>query len=86
MTSTLMIFPCDFDLKIIGKNTPTFAIDILKIAQHFYPELTSAALRTQESKKSNYLAINLTVHALDQVTLDALYLALTQHPEIRMVL
>lgn len=86
MTSTLMVFPCDFDLKIIGKNTPTFTSDILKIAQNFYPELTPASLRSQESKKNNYLALNLTVHALDQVTLDSLYLALTQHPDIRMVL
>lgn len=81
-----MTFPCDFDLKIIGKNTPTFAQDIFKIALDFYPELTSASLRIQESKQSNYLALTLTVHALEQTTLDALYLALTKHPNIRMVL
>ncbi len=86
MRTTLMTFPCDFAIKIIGKNTLTFAGDILKTAQDFYPELTEAALRTQESKQSNYLALHLTVHAHDQATLDALYLALTKQPDVRMVL
>jgi uncharacterized protein len=86
MSTTLMIFPCDFDLKIIGKNTPSFAQEILDIAKKFYPELTTQSMRAQESKKSNYISLNLTVHALEQTTLDALYNALTQHPDIRMVL
>lgn len=86
MSTTLMTFPCDFDVKIIGKNTPSFAEDIFKVALDFYPELAPSALRIQESKQSNYLALTLTVHALEQATLDALYLALTKQPNVRMVL
>lgn len=81
-----MTFPCDFSIKIIGKNVPDFETDILQIGQQYYPKLTSADLRTQLSKADRYIAVHLTVHAEDQKTLDSLYLALTQAPNVHMVL
>lgn len=81
-----MQFPCDFSIKIIGKNTDAFETDILNIARLFYPSLLDEAIRSQLSKNGNFRSFNLTVHAEDQTTLDALYQALTKHPDVSMVL
>jgi len=79
-----MQFPCDFPLKIIGKNSEQFSHDIEEIVrQHFPGDVT---IQTQPSQNSNYLAITATVRAHDQATLDALYQDLTKHPDIKMVL
>ncbi len=83
---TLMTFPCDFQLKIMGKNSLSFCSDIAAIARKHYPTLEDSAMKSRPSQKGTYLAISLTVHALDQTTLDALYIELTAHPDTKMVL
>lgn len=83
---SLMEFPCDFPIKIIGKNSAAFVTDVINITRKHFPDTADNAIRSQPSQQSNYIAISVTVHALDQATLDALYLELTQHPDIKMVL
>lgn len=84
--TSLMTFPCDFQIKIIGKNTAAFETDIIHIIRKHFSNTADDAICRQSSQQSNYLAISVTVHALNQITLDALYLELTQHPDIKMVL
>ena len=83
---TLLEFPCDFPLKIIGKSTPCFLTDIAGLIRKHYPHTKDDAITTQYSQQSNYLSITVIVYALDQESLNALYLDLTQHPDIQMVL
>ncbi len=83
---SLMEFPCNFPIKIIGINSPTFKTDVEAIARKHYPGTSCQSITSQASEKSNYIAITVTVRALNQASLDALYLELTQHPDIKMVL
>lgn len=83
---SLMTFPCDFQIKIIGNNNETFLSDIIRITREHYPEVDDASIQSQLSKKGNYLAISITIRVEDQKTLDALYMQLTKHPEVKMVL
>ena len=83
---SLMEFPCEFLLKIIGKNSAAFETDVVNITRKHFPNTLDSAIRSQPSQQASYLAVSVTVYALDQVTLDALYLELTQHPDIKMVL
>ena len=83
---SLMTFPCDFQLKVIGKNSVYFDADVVNITRKHFPGTEDTCFRQQISQQSNYIAISVTVHALNQDTLDALYLELTQHPDIKMVL
>ena len=85
-TNSLMEFPCQFPIKIIGKNSANFAIDIGNIARKHYPDLKDCDIRIQPSQNDNYLAVTVTVLAHNQASLDALYLELTKHPDIKMVL
>lgn len=81
-----MQFPCEFPIKIIGKNTPLFFEEIKDIVRKHYPTTVDDAICSQASHQNNYLAITATVTALDKTTLDALYLELTNHPAVKMVL
>ncbi|HBI21312.1 MAG TPA: hypothetical protein DDY37_01780 [Legionella sp.] len=81
-----MDFPCRFPIKIIGLNSPSFVTDIENITRTHYPDIHIDSIRKQHSPKKNYIAMTVTVDAQDQATLDALYLELTKHPDIKMVL
>ena len=83
---SLIEFPCDFLIKIIGNNRASFEFEITNIAKKHFPNTKDTAITTQLSQQGNYLSISITVFATDQATLDALYQELTQHPDIKMVL
>ena len=83
---SLMEFPCEFMIKVIGKNSAEFAADVVSITRKHFPNTLDSSICSRESQQVNYLAMSVTVYALDQSTLDALYLELTQHPDIKMVL
>ncbi|MDF1683183.1 MAG: DUF493 domain-containing protein [Legionellaceae bacterium] len=84
--SSLLKFPCDFPIKIMGKATEAFKNDIFAIINKHYPTLKKDAIQINTSKNGNFLAISVTVYAIDQSSLDALYQDLSQHPDIKMVL
>jgi putative lipoic acid-binding regulatory protein len=84
--TTLMEFPCDFNIKIIGTNSDTFASDVLNIACKHFPETKDTSIRSQPSQQGNFLSITLTVYVPNQAALDSLYIELTGHPDIKMVL
>ncbi|KTD20079.1 putative lipoate regulatory protein YbeD [Legionella lansingensis] len=79
-------FPCHFPIKIIGKNTADFFKDISDITRKHFPDTLDEAMTCQKSQQGNYLSITVTIYVHNQVVLDALYLELTQHPDIKMVL
>lgn len=84
--SSLLTFPCEFTLKIMGKLTASFQDEITAILYKHHPDLNHKKVRTNTSKNGNFLAISVTVNAVDQASLDALYRDLSQHPDIKMVL
>ncbi|KTC89052.1 DUF493 domain-containing protein [Fluoribacter dumoffii] len=87
MTKTTLIeFPCYFPIKIIGSNSPVFLEEIWQMTITHFPNTEEDALTHKLSKDSNYLAITVTVFAENQDMLDAFYRAVTQHPEVKMVL
>lgn len=86
MTESLIQFPCDFSVKIIGINAPGFDTRIFEIVKkHFINYAESMAIK-KTSKNGNYLAITVTVFAENKTMLDAFYQEISQHPEVKMVL
>ena len=83
---TLMVFPCDFQMKVIGINNESFANDVASITRKHFPTITDDSIRSQISQQQNYLAITLSLYVQDQQTLDLLYMELTKHPHAKLVL
>ena len=83
---SLLEFPCDFPLKIMGANDPGFAQAIADVVLRHAPEFDVATMEMRPSKAGNYLSLTCTVRAVSQQQLDALYLELTSHPMVKVVL
>lgn len=85
-SGTLLEFPCEFPLKIMGAADAEFAASIAAVVVRHAPDFDTATMEMRPSKAGNYLALTCTVRAVSQVQLDALYRELTAHPMVRVVL
>lgn len=83
---TLIEFPCNFPIKIIGNNSLEFLQEIKLIAIKHFPMLKSDDLIHKTSQNSSYLSITVTVFAENQLMLDEFYREVTRHPDVKMVL
>lgn len=83
---TLLQFPCDFPLKIMGKAEDAFAPAVLEIVTRHAPGFDAATMEMRASTGGNYLSVTCTVVATSKPQLDALYMDLTSHPLIKVVL
>ena len=86
VADSLLEFPCDFPLKVMGANGADFAQAIAVVVQTHAPDFDAATMEIRASKAGNYLALTCTVRATSQAQLDALYRALTAHPMVKVVL
>ncbi len=83
---TLLEFPCDFPLKIMGATRAGFAQAIVEVVLKHAPDFDAAAVEMRPSKAGNYISLTCTVRATSKAQLDALYLELTGHPWVKIVL
>lgn len=83
---TLIEFPCDFPLKIMGHRVDAFAQTIAEVVLIHAPDFDPATMEMRPSSKGTYLSVTCTVRATSQAQLDELYRALTSHPLVKVVL
>ncbi|AJZ57738.1 MULTISPECIES: DUF493 family protein [Paraburkholderia] len=83
---SLLEFPCDFPIKIMGKSHPEFADTIVTVVRQFDSEVDPARVETRPSSGGNYTGLTVTVRATSQAQLDDIYRALTGHPMVKVVL
>ena len=83
---SLIEYPCDFPIKVMGARVDGFAEAMADIAKQFDPGFDPATIEMRPSKAGNYLSITLTIRATDREQLDNLYRALTGHPMVKVAL
>ncbi len=83
---TLLEFPCDFPLKVMGATREGFAQAIVDVVLKHAPDFDAANLEMRPSKAGNYLSLTCTIRATSKPQLDALYGELTAHPWVKIVL
>jgi putative lipoic acid-binding regulatory protein len=83
---SLIEYPCDFPVKVMGARVDGFAEAMCHVAQQFDPSFNPATLEMRTSKAGNYLSVTLTIRATSREQLDNLYLALTGHPMVKVAL
>jgi putative lipoic acid-binding regulatory protein len=83
---SLIDYPLDFPIKIMGKNGPGFANAIVEIVRRHAPDLDATSVELRRSKKSSYLSITCTIRAVSREQLDALYTELNDQADVVMVL
>jgi uncharacterized protein len=83
---TLLEFPCDFPLKIMGATREGFAQAVVEVVLRHAPDFDAATVEMRPSKAGNYLSLTCTIRATSKPQLDALYRELTGHPWVKIVL
>ena len=79
---SLLEFPCDFPLKIIGFQRAGYAQSILEVVKRHAPDYDGGTMEMRPSSKGKYLSLTCTVRAVSQQQLDDLYRELCDHPMV----
>ena len=83
---SLLVYPTDFPIKIMGKTQPGFAQSVLEVVQKHAPDFDAATIELRASRENTYLSLTCTIRATSREQLDNIYLSLTGHPMVKMVL
>jgi putative lipoic acid-binding regulatory protein len=83
---SLIEYPCDFPIKVMGANVDGFVTAVTHVARQFDPGFDASTVEIRPSKGGNYLGVTITVRATSRPQLDELYRTLTTHPMVKMVL
>lgn len=83
---TLIEFPCDFPIKIMGARRDDFVQAIVTVVQAHAPGFAAESVELRASAQGNYLAVTCTVRAESKAQLDNLYRDLSSHPYVKIVL
>lgn len=83
---TLLEFPCDFPLKIMGASSTGFADAIVEVVRRHAPDFDAATVEMRASSGGKYVSLTCTVNATSKQQLDNLYRELTAHPLVKVVL
>ena len=83
---SLIEYPTDFPIKIMGRREPRLVQTIVDIVQRHAPDFDATTVEMRTSKKNNYLSVTCTVRASSREQLDGLYRELCDHPMVVMVL
>ena len=76
---TLIDFPCEFPVKVMGGDNPEFHKSIIDIAKKHDAEFTPEEITQNISKTGKYVSLTLNIHAKNKVQLDKLYQELTDN-------
>ena len=83
---SLIEYPCDFPIKVMGERVDGFVHAITHIAKQFDPGYDASTVELRESSSGKYLGVTITVRATSREQLDELYRTLTSHPMVKVVL
>jgi len=83
---TLLEFPCQFPVKIMGNHTTGFENEMVMIARRHIPDLGEGSVKSRASSSGKYLSVTITFTATSKAQIDELYRDLNMHPDVKMML
>ena len=86
ITETLIEFPCDFPIKVMGETHDDFAAEIIKTIQTQSPSFDATKIEMRGSSGGKYISLTCTVHVTTKAQLDDVYRALSAHPMVKFAL
>lgn len=78
----LLQFPCEFPIKVMGRDGDDFESRVLAIFERHLGSIDRARVNTRPSSSGNFLSVTVTFEAKSQEQLDALYRELTEDDRV----
>ena len=83
---TIMKFPCQFPIKVMGTASDDFDTIIIDIIKKHVSNLSEDAVKSRLSQKGKYVSVTVTIEAESREQLDNIYSDLTEHKMVLMAL
>lgn len=83
---TLLEFPCQFPIKVMGKAVLELDLLVIDIVRRHVSDIDEGTVSIRSSKDGNYLAVTIIIEASSKQQLDAIYQDLSDHPHVLMAL
>ena len=85
-SDSLITYPCQFPIKVMGVQTDNLMSAISHIARQFDPAFDATTIELRPSSGGKYLGVTITITATSREQLDELYRTLSTHPMVKVVL
>ena len=83
---TLIEFPCDFLIKVMGETSDDFANAMVKVIQVHAPKFDASKVDMRASSGGRFISLTCNVYVTSKAQLDSIYRALSEHPQVKYVL
>ena len=85
-TESLIVYPCDFPIKVMGRSQEGFLEAIAQVVRGFDPGFDASTIEARPSSGGKYVGLTVTVRVHSRAQLDDLYRALHGHEMVSVVL
>jgi putative lipoic acid-binding regulatory protein len=86
MTDTLLKFPCEFPLKVVGDSTFDIEDLVRTTLDKNLSHTQDIEITVRESSAGKYTSVTALFIAQDKAELDSIYTKLSGHDKVKMVL
>jgi putative lipoic acid-binding regulatory protein len=83
---SILTFPLQFPLKVIGTGVEDFEIFVVEIVEKHISEVPRDSFTSRLSSNGNYLSVSVEFTAENREQLDNLYRELSSHKRVKMIL
>ena len=85
-SETLLEFPCDFPVKVMGRDEPAFRAAVADIFEKHVGEVDASQFRESKSRNANFISLTVTIRATSQAQLDGIYTDLSANDDVLVAL
>lgn len=79
-------FPCEFPIKMMGRDTPEFRLTARGLVENHVGPIAEEAIQVNVSGKGNFVSVTVTVTATSQQQLDNIYRDVSGHDDVLLAL
>ena len=83
---SLLEFPCDFDIKVMGESDENFSESIIKIIKKYDVNFNASKIEMKGSSNGKYISLTCNVYVISQKQLNKMYVELSKSPITNFVL
>lgn len=83
---TVFDFPCDFPIKMMGRNTPEFRMTAVSIIEAHTGTVDDKKIQSSLSRNGRFVSITISISAQSQRQLDDIYEDVSAHDDVLMAL
>lgn len=83
---SLVEFPCDFLIKVMGETHDDFAKTMVEVIQVHENSFDASKVDMRASSGGRFISLTCKVYVTSKPQLDSIYRALSEHPLVKYVL